>query len=433
MGITLIEPNLGGGSLKPPLGIGYIAASLKQRGISFELVDLSIDKPSLPHIEHDFRNRTFELVGISCYSWDYTYGAEIARMIKRLQPDSIIIMGGETPSGDPDLVFKDCQAVDIIVRGEGEHTIVELIEALETQQDLSEIEGISFRSGNEIVHTKGRQPVMNIDSLPSPFLSNIFDLKHYKSAYIMTARGCPFECIFCSWGSRKVHGKHRTHSIQRVIDELRYLHDHGIRTVNPGDGTFNHPPERMLELCRAIKSEKFDFRWYDVDMRADLVSREQLKLLKAINTTEVGFGLETIKASTQKIIGKNLNPEHLPKAIKMAKEEGLEVHISIMIGLPGETKEDVLKTIEFAKNAKATRYGIFPVRVHPGTILYENPENYNITPQSKACNLSFAGENEFLSCSEIRKLEAYASSQMTNLNIIPPHVYEKQFFNDFLA
>ncbi len=273
----------------PPLGLGYIAATLKKEGYNpkvFDLIDIPFDEA-----EKLIEKEKPDIVGISCNLTDYRWGAfKLAQIAKRINSNTKVIMGGSHATHLYEQVLTNFP-VDIIVRFEGEATFLELIKAIESKTDLRSVKGIAFKLGKQIVRTEDRPPNDDLDTLPFPLHSNFeFDrYVHYsapasfkgkavgklRSINIMASRGCPYNCMYCSiaqFWPRKC----RFRSPKNVVDEMQALYEEfGVMHFNFFDDLFTMNKNRVIEICKEIIDRKLDVCWECVT-RVDFVSEDML-------------------------------------------------------------------------------------------------------------------------------------------------------------
>jgi radical SAM superfamily enzyme YgiQ (UPF0313 family) len=366
-----------------PIGLGYIAASLEKHNIPYRLYNIVFNPDTEEYIVNWLNKTKSNLIGISMYSWNSEICKQLIKNIKNINKNAKIIVGGQMALDHAKIMNES--PIDICMIGECEDTCVKLYNAIKEKKDINKINGIAFRNKNQIIKTEDNRINTNIDSIPSPYIMEIFKKSWEESntADYMISRGCPFNCTYCSWGSPELSGQHRHKSIEFIIKELKALKSMGVEKLNIRDGTFNFSEEFVIKLCKAIKNEDLTFTWFDVDMRADLISDKILKALRDIGVVEIGFGIESTKENTQNLIKKYLNINKIETAIRLSKKHRFKVHASIQLGLPGESIEDMKKTAEFVKKLPLDEIGIFCTRIQPGTELYkifnndkEKYENY---------------------------------------------------------
>lgn len=387
--VLLIEPPTGPHILAnakcPPLGIGYIAAELRSKGYDLRFEDLDACNTSLILFERKLRAMSPKLIGISCSFWSQGTLPTITRLIRQSCPDAVISCGGLLPRFDPVAFLNDNPDIDIVIGGEGESTFLEICDALSDPEKkfnraVAEINGIVYRSNGQVRKNDDRPVNLRIDEMASPFLHDIYDFDRYtEPVMLLTARGCPYNCIYCLWGSPRY--SYRQHSIDYVIRDLIYLHNKGIKNISFGDGTFNISTRRLEELKNKLIGNHLAFNIHDADCRADLFDEKQAAVLKEMGVIDLGFGLETIHGETQKLIRKHMNPIAVSRAVSIAKSYGFSTHVSIMIGLPGETEEHVLETFAFVDDLSVDFVGVFPLRIQSGTELADMQQK----KKSKGC------------------------------------------------
>ena len=250
------------------------------------------------------------------------------------------------------------EAVDVVVRSEGEQTLLELTQELSNPNALNSIDGITFRKNGQVIRTPNRPFMQNLDELPLPAYK-FFPLEKYKlfgrrMLPIITSRGCPSQCSFCT--SAQMFGKgFRARSPKNVVDELEWLKDeHGADAFTFYDDTFTLDKKRALKICEEMKNRKIGLPW-DCQTRVSTVSRDLLLKMREANCQQVFFGVESGCQKILDAVKKGTTVEQNEKAIRLAKDAGLFVAVSVMIGYPGETQEMLQETIDLVKKSGARR------------------------------------------------------------------------------
>lgn len=244
-----------------PLGLGYIAAVLRQEGHKVSLIDPEAYSMNYKELETRIEDGSYDLIGISCTTSSFESARKIARMIRKVS-EAPIVLGGVHASAVPEMILKRTPEFDIIVIGEGEETMLELCNSLKTKNaDLSRIEGIAFRKDSEIVRTPPRPFIKDLDHLPYP-ARDLVDLANYRlhaqldygkrSATVLSSRGCPFHCTFCA--SYLTTGfRFRARSPENVVGEIKYLIDtYGTEYIAFVDDEFTIDQERAKRICELI-------------------------------------------------------------------------------------------------------------------------------------------------------------------------------------
>jgi radical SAM superfamily enzyme YgiQ (UPF0313 family) len=349
-----------------PMGIGYLLAVCEREGIVLHLVD--------QQIERDARAKIRGLVpllkppyifGFSVLTGALGPSLTLARELKREYPGSMVIFGGIHPTAEPEeCLAEDC--VDAVVRGEADEIFPELYRRLKSSGDWRSLDGVSYRANGTYVHNRQRY-VMDLDSLPV-FPYHRFDPARYSMGFVMSSRGCPYECIFCS--NRLTTGKcYRFRSAAIVLEELRALvEDHGIRRVYFLDDNFLVHKSRVAELVRGIKERgwhrtvEFSFQG-----RADNADPVMLRELFEAGFRNVAFGIETASPVVMARIKKGETLDEIVAAVRMAKEIGFYVSSSFIFGLPGETSADRSEAVRLSRDIGLDMVKFNNAIPYPGT------------------------------------------------------------------
>lgn len=356
------------GFILPPLGLGYIASYLRQMGHEIEIVDFNVSHEAVVW-------RAYDIVGISADTPRYFSALDLAGKAKKA--GAKVIMGG------PHVTFMDEEPLrmglaDYIVRGEGEEAMGELLEAVEKKAPIDEIEGISFISNNEIVRTHDRK-APELSNLPPP-ARDLLKIESYKwlemggrkITSILTSRGCPYNCSFCS--SSEFSGiKWRALEPERVVDEIEdIVHNYGFNGIAFLDDNFTLNPERVKEICRLILKKGLDIYWWCFSRADTLLKNEDMVTMMAnAGARYVFIGFESSKEDTLRHYKKRITPEQSVEAIRLLKSCGISTHASFIIGDISETDEMVLDTINFAKGLSPDAVQFSILTPYPGTRLFE--------------------------------------------------------------
>lgn len=365
-----------------PLGVGYVAAWIRRRGIGCVLDDLNRLDAGPAWLARRVRALRPRVIGISCSPWNEGAWPALFAAARAAAPESVLVAGGLSVRYDAAAFLRRFPALDAAAEGEGEPTFEALARAAlaadgrrDALRRIAGVAGLAVRRGRAVAAAPARPPVMDADAFPSPIVEGVFRPRDYPGiAKLIAARGCPFRCAYCQWGSPRL--PYRVRSVGRVVEELRALHRDGVREIAFGDGTFNLSTRRLRAFRDAFRREGFAFRLYDVDCRARYFDGVQARLLRDMGAVDVGFGLETIHPRTQALIRKRQDPRDVARAARCARRRGLRVHVSVMIGLPGETEDDIARTLDFLEDLAPDFAGIFPVRCQAGTEFAASPGRY---------------------------------------------------------
>jgi radical SAM superfamily enzyme YgiQ (UPF0313 family) len=355
-----------------PLGLAYLAAALEKGGYELTVFDC----PALGINPEELRARltSFEpdVVGITSITPTIKSTLLAARIAKEACPNAVVVLGGPHATFMDSQILSDYSDVDIVVRGEGEETLIELLSRIIDAGDLQTVSGISFRKNGQIIRTPNRPFIQNLDDLPRPAYQ-YFPLKKYQFfgkliLPIMTSRGCPYQCSYCV-SSRMAGKMFRVRSPKNVVDELEWLRDvHGAGVFSFYDDAFTYDKKRAIEICQEIKKRNIDLPW-DCQTRVDKISKEVLVKMREANCQLVSFGAESGCQKILDAVNKRTTIELNEKAVKMAKDVGLSVAMSVIIGFPGETKETLKQTFDFIRRTEPDYVYLCVATPYPGTAM----------------------------------------------------------------
>jgi len=374
--VALVNPPLLPGMFKHhplvPLGLAYLASVLENAGYEVKVFDcppLGINHEQLVRMLTSFSP---DFVGITCMTMMYPSAIKVATMTKERLPETIIGVGGPHVTFYDKETLKECPSIDLVVRGEGEQTMLEIAACIKEDEKLSRVDGLTLRKNDEIVRTPDRSLIQNLDALPYPAY-HLFPIDKYriygkKIMPIITSRGCPFQCSFCVT-SRMVGRKFRARSPENVVRELEWLvREHDADAVCFYDDTLTLDKNRIVKICRMIKERRISVPW-DCQTRVDQISSEVLKAMVEAGCQLVSFGVESGSDKMIGKIGKGTTVEQNKRALMLAKKAGLLVAVSVIIGYPGETVETVNETLRFLWETKPDDAYICFATPYPGTEL----------------------------------------------------------------
>lgn len=380
MKVMLINPFFPTHIITPPLGLGYLASSLRDAGHEVILLDCLAKEVGPEKIKREVEKVNPDVIGITAMTTYYSVALKYVEKVKEL--GMLTILGGPHITARPEESLKESK-VDFVVHGEGEKTIVELVNAIESKGDFSSIYGIGYKNHGEIVINPERALIENLDTIPMPAWDLILPKKYppaphgavakrFPVAPIITTRGCPFNCAFCAskctWKQ-----KLRFRSAKSVVDEIELLvNEYGVRELHFEDDNFTANKNHALSICNEIIERGLDIVWACPNgIRIDRIDRELLTKMKESGCYLLAFGIESGSQKILDEVNKKLDIDIVPKAIKMVKDAGIETWGFFIIGLPGETKETARKTIEFAKKMPLDRAQFCMFTPLPGSDAYE--------------------------------------------------------------
>jgi anaerobic magnesium-protoporphyrin IX monomethyl ester cyclase len=336
----------------PPLGVMYLAAVLEESGFKVCIVDLSISDMDSSEAATVIASMNSAVVGFSCTTPGFPLAMQVAEKVKQKNPRTKIVVGGPFATFAYDEILTTYPWVDVVVRREGEYTFLDLAYYFIRKglHPLGNIPGIVYKGNGSLTLAPERPFIENLDILPFPALHLLKDIDQYdKKAGVITSRGCPFGCAFCSstvmWGNRT-----RFRSVENVMSEIRMLvKDFAVKEFRFVDDTFTLDRERALHLCSELEKLRPHVTWRCIT-RADMVDEEVLRAMKRAGCVSVQYGIESAHPQILALIGKKIFREEVEKKVDAAKKVGLKVNGSFVIGLPGETREMIEETIEFAES-----------------------------------------------------------------------------------
>ncbi len=374
MHVTLVNPPYPVGAHQhppfTPLGLGYLAAVLEKDQHEVDVIDCQASRFSFEDFKRELSKRKSDIVGITSTTLTYKSALHIAEIAKEINPSCSTVLGGCHVTFWDVEALEECPQLDVVVRKEGENTMIELVERLEAGKDFHDVLGVTYRKDGKVVKNPDRPYMENLDSLPFPahHLWPLNRLRKYGKVIfpLMTSRGCVYWCEFCS-AVRMFGRKYRMRSPKNVVDELEYLHNtYGAKDFTFYDDAFTVDQSRVETICRDIHSRNLQIKW-DCGTRVDMVTKDLLQKMKDAGCIAVWFGVE---AGSQRVIdamGKGFTPNRTKKAFRLAQEVGLMTIASVVLGFPGETRESAWETINFVEKIKPDDVGYYIATPYPGT------------------------------------------------------------------
>jgi len=381
-----------------PKGLGYIASVLEKNGVHVRIYNAdcednfklffvnrtetknfkkyiarvhNLDDLVYKEICEVIANEQPDVIGISVSTSAYKAALNIAVLSKKISPNVKIVFGGIHPTVLPEEVLQT-KLVDIVVRGEGEFTFLEIIEALENGKPIRGILGASFVADDgSIVHNPNRELIKDLDILPFPARHLVINSKgtNNSSDRIMTSRGCPFGCTFCD--SNQIWGrKARFRSVKNITDEIKDIkRKFGITSFCIDDDTFTINPNYVEELCDEFIKENLGISWW-CETRTENITESLVQKMKKAGCTFVAIGIESGDDNILKKINKQLDKKTVLKSSNLFKKYGILVDAFFMFGFPWENKIELENTIKFMRELNPNYAWLAIIIPYPGTKLF---------------------------------------------------------------
>ena len=401
--------------LMPPIGLISLATYLRSKGVSAQVHDLSFFKDSKGRMEEILSGMPSSeetLLGFYMNTHTRFVVREHMQRARRLMPDAIISAGGPHPTLDAEDTLLKCPGLDFVVRGEGELSFAEAVERLSGSfsiASLDGVEGVSFQRDGQVTHNPLRSRISDLDELPFPD-RDIVDLDKYAFSFpvkdpavqkglnptsMLTSRGCPYGCIFCSvadqWGRKTT-----SRSVEKVMQELRYLKDKGYNAIYFFDDTFTLNRKRVVELCHRMIEERLGLTWF-CEVRANTIDEELVALMQEAGLRSVAMGLESASPRILgKVINKGITLDQAREAIGLFRKYDIYCKVFFSYSYPTETLEDVEKTLDFILETRPDKPAFGRLKLYPGTPLFALAEKQGKLPEDFSWFTEYPEYNDFM-------------------------------------
>nr|KXH71765.1 MAG: hypothetical protein AM325_02715 [Candidatus Thorarchaeota archaeon SMTZ1-45] len=341
-------------TLSPPLGLLYIASSLREAGVEVRLVDQLGEKIPDEKILRRVERYSPDVVGLSLMSWQAKKAAKLAAMIKEKLPDTHIVFGGVHASINAERMMKKYIQIDSTIEGEGELSMVELFKALEHGNSIQTVSGIYYRENGKVKRGASRRLITDLDSLPPPAMDlvkkewygQLEGLKLPSMVSMVSSRGCPFSCNFCCC-SQFAGRKWRSRSPENVVDEIEDLLAAGYETIFFVDDCFTLNKKRILRISELIKRRKLEFNWL-CEGRVDQIDYQMTRSMVTSGCKLIYLGIESANQRILDFYKKKITPQMSIQAVKTSRKAGLDIILgTFIIGALGETRSEIQNTIDF--------------------------------------------------------------------------------------
>ncbi len=372
-----------------PIGLAYVTSAMRRAGYQFDLLDLDAHPQAPDEVEQFLWANRYDVVAMGCIVTGYNKIKWISQMIRQAHPDTRIIVGNSVASSISEILLTKTGA-DIAIMGEGDETIVDLLDALNADRNLETVPGIHFLKDGSIIRNPLRPAIKDIDTIPIPDW-DIFDVEVYienlrgvmneplpmpadeiRAMPMNTARGCPYRCTFCFQVFRE--DKYRWRSPQSIITEMKWLQQkYGVNYFAFADELTFFSAKQAESFADALLASEMKVYW-DADCRTGIFSKEEhvevARKLKKAGLVALSYSLESANPDILKWMNKNVQPEMFSRQVDICNKAGLPTLTSIVIGYPNETEQTIKDTIDccIANNIYPSAGYLLP---QPGTGMYD--------------------------------------------------------------
>ena len=373
------------GMYMPPMGLTVLAASLRKAGHSVALLDCEALGLNHQEAKEQCRRSAPRILGLTAVTMSVQSAADLAALLKPLLPNTVFVLGGPHLSAAPEETLTRYPQFDVGVIGEGEETLLELVRRVLCEESITDLEGTIVWIGDTLRRNPNRALLEDIDTIPFPAWDLLPELQtHYRpSAFgfrklpcmsVLTSRGCPGRCSFCSQGVWT--DRYREHSAGYVLDMVRELYHHyGIRDLCIYDGTFGVKRSRLIELCELLIAERWDLV-FSCNLRVGMADEKMLRLLKRAGCWGVAYGIESGSSKILEHLRKDITPAMIQRAITLTARAGLISKGYLMVGTPAETEETLAETLAFISTLDLDLLTVNSFTPFPGTLDWERADGF---------------------------------------------------------
>ena len=374
------------GATLPCLGLLMLGAALRQAGHRVRVVDASALGLSYGETIEEIRKFGPDIVGLTAVTPSILKTARLASIIKDSYPSIPVIIGGPHFTAVPHNTLTDYPEFDYGVIGEGEHTVIDLVEALSAGRKPSNVPGVAFRENGKVSFSPSRPTIKDLDTLPFPawdlldgfpsqYRPALFKYKKLPSTHIISSRGCPNKCIFCDTSvfSRQI----RFHSSEYVLEMVRYLvKKFNIKEIIFEDDQFLIKKQRVAKICEGFLKAKWDISWCCSGRVNSVNDLHLLKLMKRSGCWQISYGIESANQKILDFAQKAIKIDQIEKAVRLTHRAGILSKGYFIFGLPFENEVTMENTIRFAKQIPLNDMSIFTLTPFPGSEIYDIAEQH---------------------------------------------------------
>jgi anaerobic magnesium-protoporphyrin IX monomethyl ester cyclase len=354
MDVLLVNPRHNGRSEIPPLGLVSLAAPLLEKDMKVSVLDLDIlsEAEAVASLKRVLAQERPAIVGITSLSDSFESAMEICKTVKCRNADTLTVLGGIHPSVLSESILRDHEAVDVVVRGEGENSLCELAGRILKGLDLRGVDGVSFREGGKIVYNPDRDFEQDLDLLPMP-AHHLLENSLYWTRSISSSRGCVHNCTFCSIQSQ-YHHRVRMRGTESLIKEIKLLMNLGAKRIMFTDDNFTFSFKRIRALCEGITAEGFskNIEFY-AEGRMDDICRNPImaQILSSAGFRAIYAGAESGSPKILKYYRKDIEPEDIMQGVSICVEQNITPVLNFILIGPKDTTDTILETISLARRA----------------------------------------------------------------------------------
>jgi len=361
-----------------PMGLLYIGTVLEKEGYDVKVLDLLVSRYDQETVLKSIEKFNPQVVGITSVTMNWPDASRTLRWVKEADPTIVTVAGGPHVTFTWKEIGREESWVDYLVLGEGEKTVVELMAMLKNGKTVFPIAGLAWRDNGCLKAGPQRKFEVDVNALPKP-ARHLFPLSRYRAMHssvgVTTGRGCPFSCIFCV-GPKMVGHKPRLVNPTTVADQVEEAVKLGFRHINFSDDHFGMKRSHAMAVCDEIISRRIDVE-LSIFIRADAADRELLEKMKKAGCRGILYGAESGVQEIVNLIKKKTDLNMLKEKVKLALDIGLQVQVSFILGLPGESKETIQQTLDYAKGLD-TFAGFHILAPLPGSEICERAEELEL-------------------------------------------------------
>jgi anaerobic magnesium-protoporphyrin IX monomethyl ester cyclase len=383
MKVSLINPSpnedisetIKGKASWPPLGILYLASVLKRNNYDVSVLDMPAKGYSIEDTVRWVEHEDPDVLGFSTHSMTGRCAASISDRVKEWNPNVLNVFGSFYATFNADRILRKYPSVDIVVRGEGEETILELVKSVDKGSPLEKVAGLNYREKKLVKRTPDRPLIEDVDSIPFPDRTLLEEEYHStisgvsiaikKFTSVLHSRGCVHNCKFCCCNQFS-RGRWRDRSIDNTVEELSMLQDEGYQQFIFVDDTFTLNPNKTIKLCRNMRKEGIDMEWI-CEGRVDSGSHEMFREMVRTGCKIMYFGIESANQRILDYYDKKITPQQTEDAVRKARRAGIDLIVgTFILGGPDETREEIQNTLDFAQKLPMDIPQFNILGAHPG-------------------------------------------------------------------